>query len=367
MNRLAKFFLLFVLVAALLLGLPGPVHAQTPDGDSPVIFGSSYTLPAGKTVKDLVVFGGNAKLDDGSVVTGDVVVFGGNVTVSGMVKGDVTAFGGDVRVTATAAVFGDLNTIGGSSQIDSGAAVYGNRVTGVSGLPFGLPARLSSPGAWLDLGPGAGILSAVFSALILALLAMLVTVFLPVPTNRVAQTIGTQPVITGAIGLLTLVVTPALTLVLVITIILIPLGIIGLLVFAIAFLYGWIALGLELGKRLAVLLHTQWAIPVSAGVGTLMLSLSLNLALVFTAGWFWMLCCVGLPIAVILGMVGLGGVVTSRFGAQVYSPNAARPVPPAAGGFPPSGGFPPAVDLPPAQALPPANPPDFPPPQPPAE
>jgi hypothetical protein len=150
----------------------------------------------------------------------------------------------------------------------------------------------------------------------------------------VAQTIATQPVISGALGLLTLVVTPALFLVLAITIILIPLGLIGLLIFGLALLFGWIALGLDMGNRMATLFHTQWSTPVSAGLGTLVLSLVVNLALVVTGEWWWLLCCVGLPLVGVLMMVGLGGVVASKFGTAVYLNSAALPVSPAPGSWP---------------------------------
>jgi len=336
MNRLAKLVCLLLIFTALLLALPGPVYAQNPGGnDSPVIFGSDYLLLTDQTIQDLVVFGGNATLQKGSTVKGDVVIFGGNLIVAGMVQGDVTAFGGNIRVDDSATVGGDLNTLGGLSNISPEATVKGNRVSALGGLPMGMPTRIYTPGFFVDFGRGAGILSAIFGSLFLALLAVLVTLFLPIPTERVAQTISTQPVISGGVGLLTLVITPALFLVLAITIILIPLGLIGLMVFGLALLFGWVALGLDMGQRMAKIFNTGWAVPVSAGLGTLVLSLVVNLALVVTGEWWWLLCCVGLPLVGVLMMVGLGGVIASKFGANVYTPNRPNPlVPPAPGSWP---------------------------------
>jgi hypothetical protein len=79
-----------------------------------------------------------------------------------------------------------------------------------------------------------------------------------------------------------------------------------------------------MGKRMASLFHSEWAVPVAAGLGTLVLSLVVNLALVITGEWWWLLFCVGLPLVGVLMMVGLGGVIASKFGANVYTPN--RPV-----------------------------------------
>jgi hypothetical protein len=345
MNRFAKITLFLILITTLILALPGPVYAQGPDGgDSPVIFGSDYVLTSGQTIKDLVVFGGDATIAEGAHVTGDVVVFGGSLNIAGEVQGDVTAFGGNIDVADDAMIGGDLNTLGGSASISPKAVVKGNRVSGVGGVPMRIPTMIYTPGFWFNFGTGAGILSAVFGSLLLALMAVLVALFLPAPTDRVAQTIGTQPLISGAIGLLTLIVTPALFLVLVITVILIPLGLIGIVLFGIALLFGWIAVGLEFGKRMTGFFHTQWAIPVNAGVGTLVLSLVTNLALVITGEWWWTLCCIGIPLISILMMVGLGGVVASKFGANVYNParsanpfapiQSAAPVPPPPAGWP---------------------------------
>jgi hypothetical protein len=144
--------------------------------------------------------------------------------------------------------------------------------------------------------------------------------------------------------LLTLVVAPALFIVLMITVILIPVGILGVLVFALAVLFGWIALGLEVGKRIADLFKVSWPLAVSAGVGTLIFSLVANLIFALTGEWFWTLCCISIPVFTLIVMVGLGGVLASRFGTQVYNPNsrATPPAPPAAPQPPQMPGYPPA-------------------------
>lgn len=369
MNRFVKITLFLIVFVSLILALPGPVYAQSPSGgDSPVIFGSDYTLASGQNIKDLVVFGGNANLEKGSTVRGDVVIFGGNIVIDGEVRGDVTTFGGNAQVRQGAVVGGDLNSLGGSTQVSPEATVKGKRVTGIGGLPMGIPNKVYTPSFWVDFGTGAGVLSSIFSSLMLALLAVLITLFLPKPTERVAMTIDTQPIISGAVGLLTLVVTPALFVTLAITVILIPLGLIGLMIFMIALLFGWAALGLEIGKRIAELFHGAWATPVSAGVGTLILSLITSLGLLLTGESFWTLCCVGIPLLFLVMIVGLGGVVASKFGAAVYNPNPTRPVPPAYPPMPqpftqptpppaPPAGQPPAEPgVPPAQPAAPLEP-----------
>lgn len=366
MKTLLKSTLVIILLSLMVLGMTTPVLAQgpLPDDDSPVVFGGDYVLPAGMQVEDLVVFGGNARLESGSIVRGDVVVFGGNLDANGTIRGNLATFGGMLRMGEKAVVEGNLNSLGGAAEISPSATIRGQRITGVGNLPLRVPSRVYTPGFWVDFGPSFSILGAVLIALMLAALAVLVTLFLPQPTQRVAQTIGTQPVISGAVGLLTLVVAPALFIVLMITIILIPVGILGVAVFAIAILYGWIALGLEMGKRMADLFKMQWPLAVSAGVGTLIFSLVVNLTIALTGMWFWTLCCIGIPVLTLVVMMGLGGVAASRFGSEVYNSRRTA-VPPAAPVFttpqPPAGY--------PTQPQPPAYPqaPSYPTAQPPVE
>lgn len=346
MKNLIKILMVMVVLGAVLLGLPAQVSAQgpTPSDNSPVVFGGDYVLPSGVVIDDLVIFGGNARLEAGSTVSGDVVVFGGNLDANGAVRGNVVTFGGTLRLGDSAVVEGNLSSLGGSTDISPKAVIRGQRVTGVGNMPLRIPSRVYTPAFWVDFGPGFNLLSAVFLALILAALAVLIALILPRPTERVAQTIGTQPVISGALGLLTLVVAPALFIVLMITVILIPVGILGVLVFALAVLFGWIALGLEVGKRIADLFKVTWPLAVSAGVGTLIFSLVANLIFALSGEWFWTLCCIGIPVFTLIVMVGLGGVLASRFGTQVYNPNsrATPPAPPVAPQPPQMPGYPPA-------------------------
>jgi len=319
MKNLNKLALIFVIVASLLAFLPRTVYAQTQvGGDSPVVFGQNYTLSSGQTIKDLVVFGGNAVISQGANVTGDILIFGGNLSISGSVQGGVSSFGGNVTVTDTGVIRGILNTVGGNRFISPDATV-GGVSSDPSQLPFRIPFLSFSPGTNFNLGPGFGFLWVIFFSLLLAAIAVVIALFLPTPTMNVAKTIIGEPIVTGGVGLLTLVITPAIFLVLAITIVLIPLAVLFMLVFAVTLVFGWIALGLALGERMAVMFNVHWALPVSAGIGTLVLSLVANGILAVTGGWFWTLCCLGLPIILLLNMVSLGGVVSSRYGTQIYS------------------------------------------------
>lgn len=93
-------------------------------------------------------------------------------------------------------------------------------------------------------------------------------------------------------------------------------------------LFGWIAIGLELGKRIAVLFKADWAPAVNAGVGTFLLTILTSL--------FGAIACVGWVIPTLVILLAAGGVVMTVFGTKALDnyPSARRPEPPSTN-FPP--------------------------------
>jgi hypothetical protein len=125
---------------------------------------------------------------------------------------------------------------------------------------------------------------------------------------------------------------------------LIPVSLLGILALIIAGVFGWIALGLEVGKRLASLFKMEWPLAVAAGLGTFLLSLVVN-GIGFIA-------CIGWVAPFLVTIIGLGGVILTRFGTQNY-PSLGTPasgmtqapivIPPSSGGnVPPSENVPPS-------------------------
>jgi hypothetical protein len=209
-------------------------------------------------------------------------------------------------------VDGDIDTVGGTLNRSSQAVVKGNiSNSGPGGIRLPLSWNLN------DLRnlpltdifhPIGNVLWSIFQSLAVAALALLVVLFMPMPTRRVSNAIVAQPLAAGGLGLLTVVVAPALVVLLAITILLIPLSLIGILLLAVAFLFGWIAVGMELGDRLADLFKVQWAAPVSAGIGTLVIS--------FFSSIFALIPCVGWVLPTVIAIIGLGGVFLPRFGTR---------------------------------------------------
>jgi len=318
-----KKVLLACLLALLLAATATPVFAD--GGGGRVVFGGSFTLASGERLDgDLVIFGGNAILEEDSRVNGNVVVMGGNARVAGEVEGDVVTFGGNVEVRATAVVNGDLVTIGGNVHREEGAVVRGSQVESLEfrGFPrfWTFPTRISF-NRGIDLWSRFifDVFRAIFMALALAALGLLVVLFWPKQTEAVGQAILAAPLPSGGVGLLTAVVAAALMVLLAITICLSPVALLLFVATLAAGLFGWIAVGLLVGQRLLEAFKVKGITPmIAVVVGILLISL------------LGAIPCLGVLVVIVAGCVGLGAVVLTRFGTQTYPlPTPVPPVPPA--------------------------------------
>jgi hypothetical protein len=121
------------------------------------------------------------------------------------------------------------------------------------------------------------------------------------------------PIISGGFGLLTIFVAPIVLVMIAITLIGIPISLLGILVLGFAGFLGWAAIGTEIGNRIARGFKSQWHIAVSAGVGTLLLTLVADL--------IGLIPCVGWVTPFFLSMLGLGAVVLTRLGTREYVKN----------------------------------------------
>jgi hypothetical protein len=176
-----------------------------------------------------------------------------------------------------------------------------------------------------------------------AVVATLTLLFVPDHTKRVAYTAFNSPLPSLGIGLLAALVFIPLIFILtfvmiifVITICLLPLFlVVAIFAAVVAWAFGLIALGYEVGKRLNKGLNRDWAPPLSAGIGTFLLLLVVN-------GLEVVLPCIGWVFPVLAGSLGLGAVLLSRFGTRVYPQSLPASVqgerteelPPSAGGEP---------------------------------
>lgn len=313
--------------------------------DGQIIVGRSFALKSGETLSgDLAVVGGSVSIEQGAKVEGNIAVVGSMLRIDGEVTGDVAVVGSLANLGETAYVGGNVAVVGGSLQRAEGARVAG-RVVGVvmSGagwdgevtiLPMESPAMptppelLEFPSLFRSVPPISrdlwrGIPEAFVKGVGFALLAMLLMLFLAQPAERVSQTLISRPVLTGAVGLLSIVVTPLLVVIMVMTILLIPFIPIIAWALVAALLFGWISLGYGIGQRLALAFKGDWHPSFAAGLGTFLLTISV-FALTNIPG----VRCIGWVIPTLLAIAALGSVVLTMFGTRSY-PGPAQPSTPA--------------------------------------
>ncbi len=330
-----KTLLRSILLASLLLFLlPGLALADGPEGGK-LVFGGTFTLKEGETLNgDLVVVGGTVTVEKGAEVIGNVALVGGTVTIDGHVTRDAVAVGGTLSLGASSVVDGNVATFGAMINRSEGSQV-GGEITSGGGLqlPFTLSIPQPTPpsGTWpfggqnwnapfgwrFNATPLANAANLFMRSLGLAALAVLVVIFWPTQTLRVAQASLHRAPISGALGLLTAIVAPGLLILLAITLCLIPIAALGAMLLLAAVVFGWIAIGAEVGLRMAEVFKWRMHPAASAALGTFVLTMVL--------GVIGIIPCFGWMGSAIVGAIGLGAVVLTRFGVRQYGEAPATP------------------------------------------
>lgn len=261
------------------------------------VFSTSAWAQIDGEARNIVRFGEDIEIEEGEVVSGDLVVFGGDAIVAGTVEGNVTVLGGDVELKSTAEIDGELTVLGGRIEREPGAQVK-EGVT--SGRQF-IPRR----GFWIDPTTWFGF-SLLFNFLtLLGTLALgaIVVALLPDYSEKIALFIAQEPWQAVGVGFLALLlVVPAIVLlaITIIGILLIPLFIIFVVV---AYIYGYIAASLLIGKRIFEVSKASTSTPVAeAVVGILVVGLLRFIPFI------------GSLVALIVGLLGFGAVLLTKFG-----------------------------------------------------
>ena len=308
-RKLLLFSCLFILFTTLALPAQALAGSSNSELNDELVFGGNFTLRSGQTLNgDLVVFGGSATLEDGSLVTGSVVLIGGNILINGTVEGSVAGIGGCPTLTSTASVRGDVVTIGCQLSDEEKTRVAGSvRSEEDAFFPIRFELGRSFPGVWITHYPTIwGILGLLFSVFLLSALAIGLVAIWPTGAERTARVIVRQPWTSGGLGCLTLIIAPITLILLAITVILIPVTVMGFLGLALFTLFGWIALGLVIGQRLAAAFRQDWHPAMMAGTGTFILSL-------VAFGISRAVVCVGWMVPFVVSLLGLGAVILALF------------------------------------------------------
>ncbi|MBA4397524.1 MAG: hypothetical protein C0394_09105 [Syntrophus sp. (in: bacteria)] len=276
-----KYFLMGLTALLILLG---PVAAAQAETTNIVKINSDVVVEEGTKVRN-------------------VIVLGGQITVNGTVEQHIVAIGGSAVLTRTAVVGGDVVVLGGIIAVGNGADVRGT-ITEInsSNISDAISDLLS------DNWEGWSWLFAIFSVVVFLatlIIAMLVAALIPKQILTISEGIALHTYrasITGLIGLLMIVPVALLLTVSVIGIVLIPLQIV---VVACAAVFGFVAVAQILGQRVLVIAKRPDQ--------SLVRQVFWGLLVLWIIGWIpyigWMM----KVLAIVLGM---GGVMITRFGAK---------------------------------------------------
>ncbi|MBN2118867.1 MAG: polymer-forming cytoskeletal protein [Anaerolineales bacterium] len=336
MKKTFKFYALLMLFALLFLPTSSAqAQGPSPDGDGQVIFGSNFTLESGDVFDgDLVLLGGNVTIEEDASLNGSLVVVGGTIRSDGEIDGDVVVVGGQISLEEAALVTGDVVTIGGQLNRAEGARIEGQVVNNVAPNITVPPARIPPtapavpdvpnvlpPNFNVDVFNPVGRIFGIFSwAVGLAAFGMLLALFWQPQIERTGNAIISQPLMTGAIGLAAIVVAAIFFF-----------TILPLFIVALAWFFGVVAIGQEVGERFTKAINQTWSPVLTIGFGTFLL--------VLAGGVIGSVPCLGGLTVFLFGLVGIGASVITLFGVRsIQVPALTTYTPPAdAGQAPPVG------------------------------
>ncbi len=305
--------LLAVLVLLLVVGQP---LLRRGGMGSWVVFGRNVTLASGQRLDGhLVAFGGDAIVEPGATVHGDVLALGGAVRIAGQVDGQAFSPSGEVALAATAVVAGDVLASRGVLRAP-GALVHGTVMGGGSSSGAPLLSRwrerclLSLPGLWFGWPWGVGLagnlvvwaLQVLLGSLVVVALGLLALLAMPGRTERTSQALSHHPWQSVGAGLLTWLAALVGVPLLVSTVIGIPLAAAVVIVVAAGLLFAWVPAGLAVGERALAGLRAGREPLLAAAVGLAILAALTSIP------------CLGFVVIGAIGVWGLGAVVMTRFG-----------------------------------------------------
>ncbi len=308
----------FVLIITILFSFALPIvgYAAPLQGDR-IVMGETYILDNGHTLEgSLTIIGGVVEVKEMGVVNGDVISINSVLMIDGTINGDLTIIGGTVTLSETAKLDGNL--------VDASSFINLNPNALITGYNRGRPQISSGVDRFTNfdqnhaitkrfyiptiIGKIAKIIGTILTFTVLGALLLLI---FPTPFERMRKTLINSPWVTFGFGALTFFAGTMIIFIMIITICLVPLAILLALALTLASLFGWLALGYQLGKLIEdSLSKPNWHPVLTAIVGNFVLSLVVE-GLNFIP-------CLGHFIIFMIYLLALGVGVITLFGTQTY-------------------------------------------------
>ena len=199
--------------------------------------------------RNATVGGGNVSLDSGAVIGGNAYMTGGTVSIAGGVRGSLFASGGEVTINGP--VGRDVEIAAGGLHLGSRAQITGN-------LRYRVPkdkvridagARVGGTTTAIAVKTGLGARGALWLVGLLIAGVVLVALF-PAFTTEAAETLYRRPGRSGLVGLGWTILLPVAAVIAAVTIIGLPLALLGVAAWLIVVFLGDLPVALWLGKKI---------------------------------------------------------------------------------------------------------------------
>lgn len=261
----------------------GDIRLRGSVADNAMIAGGTITSSSNSDVGgDLDVAGGSVEI--AGHVGSDLSCGGGSVVIGGTVDGNATIYADDIRILQSARIQGDLEyTSDKEIEIPAGT-VLGNVVYKRSEKKVeDIYSKTTS---------------SIISFLSILLIGLLMVRFTGNTTVRVSDTIATQILKSLGSGVLLLIAIPLVAMILMITVIGIPLGLIVLVSYMVILYISKIFVGLAIGRRILTYAKQEISSPYwHLVVGLIVIAFATKLPLI------------GFLISLIVILAGLGALV----------------------------------------------------------
>jgi hypothetical protein len=233
-STLARGALLGATAMVALLAMAAPASAQVEtEPDTQVVLTGRAEVRAGERAESVVIFDGPAVI--AGDVDGAVVAMNGDIQVSGMVEEDVVALNGKATILSGARVGGDVVS-SKAPQVDPGATVEGDTKT----VKFSL--RGLGVLFWVAWWVAVTVSLLILGILLLALFPATMAASYAVAHREPGRAIG--------IGLLVAIGLPIVSILVMVTVVGIPLGLVGLLSLALLYALGHVVAALAVGRMM---------------------------------------------------------------------------------------------------------------------
>jgi len=276
---------------------------------SQFIAGDMYILENHKKIDgNIAGIGTTLIIEDGATVLGDISLVGSNLEVVGRVAGDINVIAGTSSIRNSAIITGSINQVFHQLTIEPNALIGGEINTYSFPTPAGgeIGENVINILEWLK--PSRLIALQTGRVIAMGLLALLVIFLFKNPTLRAGSAIIRNTAAAWGAGFISTIAAPFISVILILTICLSPIGILLLVVFLISIAWGWVVLSAILGKKIINWLKLEWADEPATVTGAVVLGTLTALISIIP--------CIGFLINLMVSAIGLGGILLSKFGTS---------------------------------------------------